>query len=290
MLQPASGKRRLPKVEFYITNVCNLTCQRCNRYNNHDFRGWQKWSDYEQEYQRWAELVTFDKIVILGGEPLLNPTILDWIHGIRTLWSNTPIQILSNGTRLTHVRGLRDVLDEQIWLGISWHNINDLDVLRQDMLEFLGSSCRELTGEHSRYRADLAFVDDQGCEVAVWIQNQFTDIAVKSDWSLHNNDPQKAHDVCAFALYNCYHFIKGRFYKCGPVALLPELDQQIGLQISEQDRALLNSYQPLSTQDYEQRAEYFFRDLDQPIPQCKFCPTEFTLEKIWPVRKNSIGK
>ena len=47
----------LDKVEFYITNVCNLNCDQCNRFNDYKFAGWQRWSDYEAIHQRWAELV-----------------------------------------------------------------------------------------------------------------------------------------------------------------------------------------------------------------------------------------
>ena len=69
----------IKKAEFYITNVCNLTCSNCNRFNNYNFRGWQRWSDYANEYSIWANKVRLQRITILGGEPLLNPTILDWI-------------------------------------------------------------------------------------------------------------------------------------------------------------------------------------------------------------------
>ena len=70
---------KIPKVEFYITNICNLTCEDCNRFNNHDFKGWQAWDDFKETYQQWSQYVELDQVVILGGEPLLNPTFIDWI-------------------------------------------------------------------------------------------------------------------------------------------------------------------------------------------------------------------
>ena len=36
---------RLDYCEFYITNVCNLSCNGCNRFNNYKFRGFQRWED-----------------------------------------------------------------------------------------------------------------------------------------------------------------------------------------------------------------------------------------------------
>ena len=79
-------KIKIPKAEFYITNVCNLTCSRCNRFNDHAFKGWQKWSDYEQSYKNWSEKIQIDQLVILGGEPLLNPSICQWIAGINSIF------------------------------------------------------------------------------------------------------------------------------------------------------------------------------------------------------------
>ena len=37
---------RLNYAEFYITNVCNLNCTECNRFNNYHFSGHQRWDDY----------------------------------------------------------------------------------------------------------------------------------------------------------------------------------------------------------------------------------------------------
>ena len=52
-------KFQLNYVEFYITNVCNLTCQGCNRFNSFKFKGWQKWEDYADTYKQWSEQIEF---------------------------------------------------------------------------------------------------------------------------------------------------------------------------------------------------------------------------------------
>lgn len=65
----SNQKIQISKVEFYITNVCNLNCSRYNRFNDHAFKGWQKWSDYAHAYAKWSEKIEIDQIVILGGKP-----------------------------------------------------------------------------------------------------------------------------------------------------------------------------------------------------------------------------
>jgi organic radical activating enzyme len=113
------------KIEFYITNVCNFNCDNCNRLNNYYFSGHDLWEDYAEIYSRWSEKIDFTKITILGGEPTLNPSMDQWIAGIRDLWPRAKMSVLTNGTRLDywHRRGLFDLLAKtDTELNITLHN------------------------------------------------------------------------------------------------------------------------------------------------------------------------
>ena len=90
----------LTYVEFYITNVCNLNCTNCNRFNNYAFSGHQHWAEYQKVYAEWANRINPQKISILGGEPMLNPTFIDWVEGILRLWPSTVVSVVTNGTHL----------------------------------------------------------------------------------------------------------------------------------------------------------------------------------------------
>jgi len=277
----------LPKIEFYITNVCNLTCDHCNRFNNLNFKGWQDWKDYKNLYQSWGNLIDIDHVVFLGGEPLLNPSIIDWVEGIDKIWRGYH-QILTNGTRLNKVRGLYDVLQRGLaWIGISAHNIDELDLIFGEVSKFLKAPIEKRVGKHlNSHGADFVFRDANNIEIMVWIQNQFTKSALvhqdSGTFTLHQSNPARAHSHCAIAQMKSYHFIKGKLYKCGPVALFPELDQQFSLDLNEQDRDLIGKYQPLTLDNFESYSSEFFKNLDNPIPQCKFCPEKNDFFKIFP--------
>jgi organic radical activating enzyme len=301
----------IPNVEFYITNVCNLACKNCNRFNDHDFRGWQRWSDHAEQYQQWSKHVRLQRITILGGEPLLNPTICDWVDGINQLW-NKSVQILSNGTRLNHVPGLYDRISKfgkglnvsKNWIGISLHNENDRERCFDEIRKFLRGKVTYVHQSDPRnannawtYGGQHAFVDQHGMRVCVWEYDSFYRAAVQKTpdgkFTLYNNDAVRAHQACGFAQFKCYHFIRAKLYKCGPVALFPEFDQQHTFDISEQDRRLLNSYQALSADDFETSGQEFLSHIDDVIPQCKFCPIhDQSNEKIYAVNKKigSIGQ
>jgi hypothetical protein len=290
---------KIPKVEFYITNVCNLTCEDCNRFNNHDFKGWQAWDDFKETYQQWSQYVELDQVVILGGEPLLNPTLIDWIKGINQLWQCN-VQILSNGTRINHVHGLYEVLSTIItkangttnknFIGISIHNQSYLEEFEQELAKFVTGPLQKLDKNHfkNRHNADFLYTDGH-IRIPIWIQDKFSSSAIKiqsnGKFTLHSSDPADAHAICPIAQYKSYHFIRGKLYKCGPVALFPEFDQQHEFDISPEDRTLLNSYKPLAIEEFETLGQEFLNNIDNPIPQCKFCPAQNNSRKILSIRK-----
>lgn len=293
------------KVDFYITNVCNLTCNQCNRFNNHDFKGWQCWSDYESLYAEWAKKVKLTSATIMGGEPFLNPTLGDWIVGINRLF-NIEVQVLTNGTRFNQSRTLYEKMlyrsprtGAMNHIGVSLHNLADQEQLLADIRAFFPVPFKEyLKGSPKNiWNSDWFFVDNNGVMISVYIVNHFRASAIIPRWQvnggatrryeLHNSDPALAHDSCTFAKFKSYHFIRGRLYKCGPVALLPEFDKQHTLNISDSDRELLHSYKSLGTENFDQYYQQFFDDLDKPIPQCKFCPAQSEIQMIHPVRKGT---
>lgn len=293
------------KVDFYITNVCNLTCDRCNRFNNYNFRGWQRWEDHAAEFERWAELISLCSATILGGEPFLNPTLADWIGGINRIFG-IEVQVLTNGTRFRQAGDLYNTLlywsdknNHRNHIGVSLHNAGEFERLSDDIRWFLKGTVSVYPKGHAdnTWNSDWMFEDSNGAIVNVFIVDHFTSAALKTKWqvsggikkilTLHNSNPGRAHNSCAFAQFKSYHFIRAKLYKCGPVALMPEFDQQHHLHITDQDRELLNSYVPLSVDNFDSYHREFFSNLDNPIPQCKFCPEEANIQKIFPIRKHS---
>ena len=287
------------KIEFYITNVCNLTCDHCNRFNNFSFKGWQNWADYAQDYQRWGELIDLQACTIMGGEPLLNPSIVDWVHGINNAFG-IGVQILTNGTRLGKVPGLYDALvgfnhldhnnkHHVNSIAISLHSLNDLEELKSSIHDFLPGRVQQDKWRPDLWGSDYQFGNGE-LVVNVYYQNEFDTSSIWVDQqgklNLHNHDnPRQAHDACTFVGYKSYHFIRGKLYKCGPAALMPEFDQQHPFDLSVEDREILHGYRPLTVDSFADYSEEFLANLDNPIAQCKFCPTEKSRHKIYPIRK-----
>jgi organic radical activating enzyme len=304
----------IPKLEFYITNVCNLACPSCNRFNDFDFKGWQNWDDYAETYSKWATKIKPEQIVILGGEPLLNPSLIKWVTGINAIW-DCNVQILTNGYRLNHVSGLYQLFLKNKseysavrnlhtrsnhtmgnWLGVSLHNMAEFDDIDKIIRQFLQGRAEVLIGRDlNPFNADYCYVDNENkIRIPVWIQNEFLPSAITKhpdgSYSVCNNNPIQAHDGCGFATNKNYHFIRGALYKCGPVALMPEFDLQHKLTLSDSDRELLHSYRPLTIDEFDQSGREFLANIDNVIPQCKFCPVAGKSIMIHPVQKSKRPK
>ena len=169
---------RIPnKVDFYITNVCNLTCEGCNRFNNHNFRGWQRWSDYELDYRRWGELIELNAVTIMGGEPFLNPSLGEWISGINDIFG-IEVQVLTNGTRFRQSKHLyekflywSDKNQHLNHIGVSLHNADQFNQLHADILDFLQGPVKVYPKGHieNNWNSDWHYIDKNNIIVMIFI-------------------------------------------------------------------------------------------------------------------------
>jgi organic radical activating enzyme len=144
----------LDYVEFHITNVCNFNCDGCSRYTNYYFSGQQLWNDYKDTYRKWNDLIDIEEITILGGEPLLNPDIIKWIDGIASIWQNTKIRIVTNGTHINKVPGLYDVLKKyngRVSIEVGLHNKDRRQLVIDECKQFLNTNALEYFDYSDRY-------------------------------------------------------------------------------------------------------------------------------------------
>lgn len=330
---------------FHITNVCNYNCVGCNKFNNFNFTGFQKWSDYKDVYTDWAKRIRItNTLSLIGGEPTLNPTMLEWMDGIGELWPETPKkQITTNST--TFDRILTDEFYELMirhnWImQSSIHNMNRKNIILEQINNFLRppitvkrrrieshwnadndfvksynkikdptwpvitrikdwdtlpkriqTECEAVHGFSPSILmdsyADFDFVDVNGAQFHVRKEDQFSTpslIMNSNNITLHNSDRERAHETCDNKY--CHNFVRGKLYKCAPVALWPEFDQQFGLTLDDLDRHLMQSYNPATVDMSQEALEEFTGNLRKSIPQCKFCPEKFVQHKIFP----EVGK
>lgn len=281
---------RLQYCEFYITNVCNLACNGCNRFNNYKFRGFQRWNDYKDVYAEWAKELELASIGILGGEPLLNVDFKLWAEGIRKLWPSAFIKVITNGFYLNDIDGLYDLVrTNRIQLEIGIHNKMHKEELMEKIKNFLVGPLEYKFDSSNPYQVYMFITDANKLQVKVehnWWFHQGALIPQDGQFTLHQSDVEAAHNICH--MKTCHHFIKGKLYKCGVVALLPEFAEQHVINLTTEDRELMTGYRPLEINDSQTTKQEFVNNIKNSIPQCKFCPTQYNGDQIWAKQKKDL--
>jgi len=278
--------------EFYLTNVCNLSCPGCNRFNSFNFKGHQRWSEYKDTYAKWANILHLRTFGILGGEPLLNPEFMNWLIGTTDLWPKSICRLTTNGFQLNRVKGLYDVLKSspKIHMSVGIHNKMHKREIMNILEEFLEGPLQIEHDNSNKYQQKLFITDSNNVKVKVEYNWWFHQGAIvpneQGKLTLHNSNPNKAHDLCHSK--ECHHFAYGKLYKCGASALFSEFDEQIGLELNPHDKELINNVNALSVEDDLETQQLFIENLKNPIPQCKFCPEVYIGDQIFALKKKDI--
>jgi len=236
--------RLFPVVEFYITNVCNLACRGCNRFNDLNFKGHQRWAEHADKYEAWSTRLDLPRITIIGGEPTLNPDIELWASNLRRLWPDAVIMIQTNGTYFRP--NFLTFWDKyRVGFGVSLHDPATADTIREQWGGYAG------------------YID-------ATVFHQSTVIKKDNHWALHTSDPRQAFNACD--MKHDHTMYNGLLYKCPAMSNLLDFDQQFDLRIDARQRELLYSYKPLTHDCPEELLQQFVDTKDTPIAQCEFCP------------------
>lgn len=253
--------------QFYITNVCNLTCDQCISFNNRMFKGHYDWKDYEKEYTAWSQILDIKSASIIGGEAFTHPRLEEWAVNLKKLWHDVEdFSVVTNGTFLkTKVELSRKLIDLGYWLEINHHQPeNHSDVLDQlknilSVYDYTSVEDRDFFVKGKRVaklERDFIFL------------NNAQKLIRKNTTYFWDSDPDIAHDNCLGP--NCHYFNKGRLHKCWFMAVAEDFVDQFKVEKRAVD--LLKQYRGASP--YDENLDEFFTNLLNTIPQCKLCPEE----------------
>lgn len=273
--------------EFYITNVCNMTCSDCRSFNNFNFKG-----HYEFDptmYQEWANRADIASYNLLGGEPLLHPNLVTWVKGTRRLWPTALAKIDTNGTHIAKVKNLHQLLvDNWYFITINMHNPSKRDQVFEDIATAFGE-CEQVAHTDPRIhysRTDHVAVSNRSdtstyllSKLGLTIEIRPTTVfqktpASSTDWlrlqthpgdasAIYTGDIKAAHNSCVGK--TCHVIRDGKFYKCAFVATLPEFLKQKNIEWPDNR---LYQYEAMTADTFSYDG---YMSLQDPIPQCAFC-------------------
>jgi len=269
-------KPTIPFVEMMVTQVCNLSCRGCSTYSDLPYSGYTEWSKGKQQLIPWLDIVNFRDFGLMGGEPLINPEIKQWVQGLRNLMPNTQIRLPTNGLLL----------------------LKHKDVV--DLLHDVGNSILKIT-VHAN--------DKKVSDAIKWIENRFswepvTEYGIKR-WKTTNNmrfqinypktfnktfkndyasampynsDPDDAFDFCHQKLCPLLH--NGRIYKCSTSGLMNLVLEKFKYPNFENWKPYLDNTKngSIGLDSKIQEIQQFIENVGSSHSICRQCPTKSSAE------------
>ena len=241
-------KQYLNHIDIHLVEHCNLNCAHCCHCSSVAETEFLDIVQYERDIAILSKLTngSINDVLLLGGEPLLNPDIVNIMQITRQNIPNGKISVLTNGILLTQMK-------DDFWLAcenydiivsISQYPIKlDTDKIFKIALKY-GVNVSWFTIERRNGRNDM--------------------------FRLQKFDMSGRHDI--FNSYkNCpckNAFLKdGKIYLCPPMPSSRHLEKRFGVKfdVSQEDFLILDQVNDL---------QEILKFISNPSPFCRYCVFE----------------
>ena len=201
---PSREKVKCVQVEFHISHGCNPTCQACTHFSQEGHSGRATVESFREEVAPWSKRLAPQYFLALGGEPLLNPDILDILEECGRTWDPAVKKILvSNGLLLHRFPNLPKVLKAtNTRLDISRHHDSPEYTAKFNEIMDLVRSWNVPHKVRDSFKDWSRYYEGEGNQARPF----------------HDGDPQRSWDICHSRW--CLQLHDGRLFKCPPMAYL----------------------------------------------------------------------
>ncbi len=216
----------LPKLDIMMQYSCSLSCFGCATMSDQPRSGGVSLAEGEEWLSAWSQVLTVDTIGITGGEPLLNPEILEWLRMVRRYFPSSHIKLVTNGMHLKTVSVLPTLIEiGNATLDISFHVQGpQADELYKQVLEqTLDIDPQWRTVPSGVEEVPIKMLrNDITLTISMW--RKFTKpyhgvLKLIRPWK--SQQPSLSHAACGSPADPMLY--KNRIYKCGPTANLRDM-------------------------------------------------------------------
>ena len=231
-------------LETHVADTCNLKCRGCMHFSNIATKAnFPDIIDFEKDFARLSKLfANIFMIRLMGGEPLLNPELKEYIWIVRHYFPTAEIRIVSNAL-LVPQQGQelwKTMRDTYAAMDISPYppTIQNID---------------EITGILNREGIPYG-------SIGTTLQKFRKSLTLTS-----NHDPAEAVQICQSS--HCHFLRKGKIAKCPLPLLIDDFNQAYQCDIRSVD--YYDIYE-------EQSGRELRRKLKQYADMCRYCPDQET--------------
>ena len=262
----------LPFVETMITQVCNLSCVGCTNYSDLQHKGYVPWSDGRLQLESWLERISMPDFGIMGGEPLINPEVSNWIYGIRELMPDTQIRFTTNGILLDKtfdvVYQLAEVGNSIFKISVHEQTVELEAIIEYIFNMFAWEPVTEFGITRYRTKNNFRFQINRPTQFLKTYRNDYYNMFPYDNYS------KDAFNICCQQLCPLMH--DGRIYKCSTSGLLAETLERFNNPNSSQWEQYLQTGIGPDCTDIE--LTEFLENFGKPAKVCSMCPTSADLK------------
>jgi len=266
------NKPVLPFVETMITQACNLSCHGCTNYSDLIHSGYVRWAEGRKQIIPWMDRVKISDFGILGGEPLVNPEVDQWIVGLRELMPQAQIRFTTNGTNLHKkfhlIRLLHDIGNCVIKIGVHVDDPKLEETINRIFESYTWESVTEYGIQRWRTGNNVRFYVKRPTVFWKTYRGSYENMQP------HDSDPAEAFKQCC--QQTCPLLYKGKIYKCSTAGLLEDTLTRFGNPNYEQWKPLID--QGIAPDCSESELQDFLDNFGKPNKICRQCPSANDLE------------
>lgn len=268
------AKLTLPFIETMITQVCNLSCLGCTNYSDLHHKGYITWEEGQQHLQTWLTRININDFGIMGGEPLLNPQVEQWINGIRELLPQAQIRFTTNGILLEKKFHVVEQLS-QIGNAVLKITVHEQSTDIEQLIEkIFNSYAWEPVTEYgiARYKTSnqFRFQINRPTRFLKTYKNDYHNMAP------HDNLPYESFKICC--QQTCPLLYRGKLYKCSTAGLLKDTLNMLGNPNIEQWQPYIDA--GIGPDCDNLQLQEFIDNFGQSNSLCRMCPSEKDIESM----------
>ena len=258
----------LPFLETMITQVCNLACAGCTNYSDLSHKGYVTWKDGKEQLEKWLEIVDIPDFGIMGGEPLINPQVDEWLIGVRDLMPNAQIRFTTNGLLMHKHTDIIKLMHElgNVVFKITVHTPDD-EILKSTIDDIFNNFQWTEVTEYGIKR----WKTSNNLRLQINYPTQF----LKTFKGNYNNMlpfdsiPSESFNDCI--QQTCPLLYNGKIYKCSTAGLLKDT---LDFNNIKNELWIKHIDNGISTTDDINHIKRFVENFGKPNALCRQCPTK----------------
>ena len=266
-------KQVLPFLETMITQSCNLSCVGCTNYSDLRHSGYVTWAEGKAHIEDWLKRIDIPDFGIMGGEPLINPQVRDWIIGIRELMPDSQIRFTTNGLLLERHWDIVELM----------HNLGNVSLkITSHTPDKVNDTIKRIFNSYNWDPVHEFGIDRYITTNKFRFHVKTPDVFLKTyrgeykNMMPHNNNPVEAFASCI--QQTCPLLYKGKIFKCSTSGLLAETLERFDYPNYEHWRKYIP--QGISASSSNQDINEFINNFGKPNSICAQCPTQKDTDQI----------